>query len=280
MSEDNGLIFQVVNGPGLAFDVMMPTGQVPDVKASFNRTFVSLSELNLIRASDQDQFAAAFPQSRMFVTYAELDTLLPHRDRTIHYMNPDKQLEAASYSNGLFVIQVQGSEKVTAQIDYVDWNDAKTSARIAGDHFEISRSGNFDDAMVVSELRYKDDHGNNKRAIVEKMAKHLLLGGDKLLPGQSRVSSNGKYTLKMQTDGNLVLYDQDSQVMWATNTNGNLVIMADMQRNGNFLLTTVGPPAWQSKTKEEGSYLSVTNNGNIVLYRPDGLGIWQSNSGR
>ncbi len=39
-----------------------------------------------------------------------------------------------------------------------------------------------------------------------------------MLPGQ--YLSNGTYQLRMQTDGNLVLYGKNRRVCWASNTNG------------------------------------------------------------
>src|SRR5581483_5427267 len=57
--------------------------------------------------------------------------------------------------------------------------------------------------------------------------------GHGLGPGGSVKSCDGRFSLVMQTDGNLVLY-QGSRALWATGTNGQGYI-AIMQGDGNFV---------------------------------------------
>ncbi|AFC28446.1 mannose-binding lectin [Paenibacillus mucilaginosus 3016] len=49
-------------------------------------------------------------------------------------------------------------------------------------------------------------------------AKNSLLPGEKLTAGQMLVSNNGRFALVMQTDGNLVLYQDGGNPIWDTNT--------------------------------------------------------------
>jgi hypothetical protein len=62
-----------------------------------------------------------------------------------------------------------------------------------------------------------------------------LLPGQQLNPGQSKVSCDGRFTLVMQGDGNLVLYQQ-GRALWNTQTNGRGGHHAVMQSDGNFVL--------------------------------------------
>ena len=59
-----------------------------------------------------------------------------------------------------------------------------------------------------------------------------LEAGETLQDGQSLVSQNGRFRLKMQADGNLVLYVGDGTGMWATSTAGtgadHLVMQSDL----------------------------------------------------
>ena len=55
-----------------------------------------------------------------------------------------------------------------------------------------------------------------------------LLKGEKLERGQALTSRNGAYTLTLQDDGNLVLAAR-GQAVWATGTNGQDVVRADVQ---------------------------------------------------
>ena len=97
-----------------------------------------------------------------------------------------------------------------------------------------------------------------------------LFPGQSLLPGQSLKSDNMLHTLIMQTDGNAVLYNSQSQPLWSTNT-GGLIEPRDfiMQTDGNLVLyDTSGQPHWASKTEGNPSaFLNVQDDGNLVVYR-------------
>jgi hypothetical protein len=75
-----------------------------------------------------------------------------------------------------------------------------------------------------------------------------LLNGEKLEPGRSLTSRNGAYTLTLQGDGNLVLAAGD-QAVWATGTNGQDVVRAEVQTDGNFVLYTPDKPVSATETK-------------------------------
>jgi hypothetical protein len=49
---------------------------------------------------------------------------------------------------------------------------------------------------------------------------NTLRGGGSLHPGQQLRSNNGRYTLVMQHDGNLVLYEPGGKAAWDTGTWG------------------------------------------------------------
>jgi hypothetical protein len=69
-----------------------------------------------------------------------------------------------------------------------------------------------------------------------------------LVPGQFASSCDGRFTLFMQHDGNLVLY-QGSQALWATNTYGRNTAQVLMQGDGNLVLyDTAAQPIWGSGT--------------------------------
>jgi hypothetical protein len=75
-----------------------------------------------------------------------------------------------------------------------------------------------------------------------------LTEGQKLEKGGSLTSQNGVYTLILQDDGDLVRYARD-QAVWATDTNGQEVVRADVQTDGNFVLYTPDKPGWHTDTK-------------------------------
>jgi hypothetical protein len=102
-----------------------------------------------------------------------------------------------------------------------------------------------------------------------------LTANHELTTGQSLTSCNGDYTLDMQGDGNLVLY-QNGTALWASNTSGSAADEAIMQGDGNFVLyTSSGSAVWASGTVgNDGAYLVVQNDGNVVIYSASGTALW------
>lgn len=102
-----------------------------------------------------------------------------------------------------------------------------------------------------------------------------LTAGHTLKKGQAIRSHNGAYTLKLQDDGNLVLYARD-QAVWETCTAGQNVVRAEMQTDGNFVLYTPEKPVWHTDTKgKKNVRLVLQDDRNLVLYAADGP-AWSS----
>jgi nucleoid-associated protein YgaU len=97
-----------------------------------------------------------------------------------------------------------------------------------------------------------------------------LTGGQKLVKGESLTSSNGAYTLTLQDDGNLVLASR-GHAIWASETNGQDVVRAEVQSDGNFVLYTADKPVWHTDTKgKKNVRLVLQDDRNLVLYGADG----------
>jgi nucleoid-associated protein YgaU len=102
-----------------------------------------------------------------------------------------------------------------------------------------------------------------------------LTEGQKLQKGDSLASNNGAYTLTLQEDGNLVLAAR-GQAVWATGTNGQDVVRAEVQTDGNFVLYTPDKPVWHSDTKGAKEVkLVLQDDRNLVLYASKGA-VWSS----
>ena len=97
-----------------------------------------------------------------------------------------------------------------------------------------------------------------------------LTEGQKLVKGESLTSSNGAYTLTLQDDGNLVLAARGHEI-WASGTNGEDVVRAEIQSDGNFVLYTADKPVWHTDTKgKKNVRLVLQDDRNLVLYSADG----------
>jgi hypothetical protein len=109
---------------------------------------------------------------------------------------------------------------------------------------------------------------------------------DRLTPGQalqvneSLVSPNGRFSLVLQQDGNLVLYEQEAGPVWASATDGREVSTATMQEDGNLVLyVPTGEPVWASDTNgNSGASLVLQDDGNLVIYGADGTPVWATDT--
>jgi pimeloyl-ACP methyl ester carboxylesterase len=103
-----------------------------------------------------------------------------------------------------------------------------------------------------------------------------LPSGGVLSPGQSVISTDGRFRLSYQNDGNLVLYKTGVAALWATNTNGTSPGKVKMQSDGNLVVyNSAGTAIWASHTAgHAGAYLRVQNDGNLVIYSSSGTAIW------
>ena len=97
-----------------------------------------------------------------------------------------------------------------------------------------------------------------------------LTEGQKLVKGDSLTSSNGAYTLTLQDDGNLVLASR-GHAIWASGTDGQDVVRAEVQHDGNFVVYTADKPVWHTDTKgKKNVRLVLQDDRNLVLYAGDG----------
>ena len=114
----------------------------------------------------------------------------------------------------------------------------------------------------------------------------VLRAGESLGIDQKLTSSNGKYTLIMQGDGNLVLYTESNTPVWATSTQGSGAVRASLQDDGNLVLYTkeverrfrrdVAVAVWASQTRGENVRLILQDDRNLVIYTADGRELWAS----
>lgn len=132
----------------------------------------------------------------------------------------------------------------------------------------------FQSATVLSAL--PDDTGQHASCPVRPPgARDTMYAGQGLYRGQSMSSSDGRFVLIMQGDGNLVEYGPNGRVVWATNRNGGFTIL---QGDCNFVEYTMwGSPVWASNVGGSNCRLVLQNDGNLVVYGNGGRGggvIW------
>jgi hypothetical protein len=103
----------------------------------------------------------------------------------------------------------------------------------------------------------------------------------RLCCNQDLWSPNRLYVLRMQEDGNLVLYGPQWVAKWASRTQGNRGSVLIMQSDGNLVVYRGNVPTWASGTHgNPGAVLEVQDDGNLVIYKEPGhRAIWASNTG-
>jgi hypothetical protein len=107
---------------------------------------------------------------------------------------------------------------------------------------------------------------------------HLNLAVDTRLCAQD----TGKACLTMQSDGNLVVYDERGAPRWASNTAGRPGSVAAFQGDGNLVVYAPdGRPLWASNTAsgdpQNVNYLCVQGDGNVVVYKWP-RAVWATNT--
>jgi hypothetical protein len=107
----------------------------------------------------------------------------------------------------------------------------------------------------------------------------LLGPGDTMENGETLLSADGRFRLLVQDDGDLVMlnYREGGKIQWRAETAGSGAIAALMLQNGVFCLANKrGELVYQTRTFDAGSYVRMQNNGNLVMYNPNGYTPWSS----
>lgn len=108
-----------------------------------------------------------------------------------------------------------------------------------------------------------------------------LLPGATIKTGEYMKSSDWRYYIDMQTDGNLVLYTAGrAQAVWSSNTAGKGGKYVVMQADGNLVMYGDKGAVWSSETAGRSGLTSaiLQDDGNLVLYKTTSNAIWSSNT--
>ncbi|MEW1641172.1 hypothetical protein [Streptomyces sp. NPDC091219] len=105
----------------------------------------------------------------------------------------------------------------------------------------------------------------------------ILVTATRVLHAGQSLNAN-KARLRMQTDGNFVLYDENNKARWATMTFGSNY-HAVFQGDGNLVVYTAdNRPVWASRTDGHGgATLRLQGDGNMVIYAGS-TAIWATNT--
>lgn len=168
----------------------------------------------------------------------------------------------------MLVMQDDGDLALFAFAECVNWSSGTEGRGNATSTFVLQDDGN---AVIFSDG--KEIWATNTR---QRGELNCLNAGDALYYSDTVVSPNKRFQLRMQSDGNLVLYD-GSHPTWASITAlpRDWPGSANLNDDGSL---SVGP--WNSNTRRRPTggkaVLTVTDNGDVVI-KSDDLTIWSTN---
>lgn len=107
-----------------------------------------------------------------------------------------------------------------------------------------------------------------------------LRAGETLKPGQRMPQCNGRFELVMLTNGNLVLYMEGNVELWRSGTAGNPGAHVRMQTDGNLVIYQDDTPLWSTGTQgNPGARLQLRNGGNLRVLSTSKRALWQTRTG-
>jgi hypothetical protein len=110
-------------------------------------------------------------------------------------------------------------------------------------------------------------------SVMQKDGSLAIYGAGAKADWASHTSGNPGSLLRVQDDGNVVIYRTDSTPLWATNT----VIPAGPTAQGNTMRPGEVLYPGQSIHSSNGNYtLILQPDGNLVLYSASGVALWSS----
>ncbi|WP_139491674.1 lectin [Brevibacillus dissolubilis] len=105
---------------------------------------------------------------------------------------------------------------------------------------------------------------------------NILRPGEFLWKYDALVSNNGKYALFI-ANGDLVLVSIDGRTLWHTGTAGTSTSGLYMTPDGDCQLIWFDTYLFHTNTAgHPGAFLVVQDDGNLVVYTPEGVPLWNS----
>ncbi|WP_326613905.1 hypothetical protein OIE62_03005 [Streptomyces scopuliridis] len=129
------------------------------------------------------------------------------------------------------------------------------------------------------------DAADSSRTIQSTQPRETLRTDSRFYPpatlrkNQAWTSGNGRTILRVQSDGNVVLYKNNRPAWQAPNVYPNADRLV-MQEDGNLVIYNRANQAiWAAGTWRKGRYLAVQDDGNVVVYNNSNQPVWATNTG-
>lgn len=117
---------------------------------------------------------------------------------------------------------------------------------------------------------------NDVSPVAATYSNNTLASGSTLAPNHFIISPDGESVLRMQSDGNLVLYS-DFAPTWSSGTFGKTPTQLIMQTDGNLVIYFSDGSNWSTDTfGNSGATLTLQSDGNLVLYSSSNSPLWST----
>lgn len=152
---------------------------------------------------------------------------------------------------------------------------ANTTSR--GSKLEIQDDGN----LVIYDRRRNaawSSMGGETKPDTSNYNRNILNTGYRFIVGKRVYSPNNEYYVVFQDDGNMVVYNRSSKVIWQSNTY-NKGTRAIFQEDGNLVIYDMTNHAVFSSgtTNTNARTLIMQDDGNFVIYDRNNKSLWGSN---
>lgn len=173
------------------------------------------------------------------------------------------------------VMQTDGNLVMYRADNTAVWNFNTGGHQGAGLYANLQNDGNF---VVRSSTTVYNQTGSGGHPNQNYFGSNQMTGGQQFTQSYYMRSSDNRYAVLLQTDGNVVLYSAGYHPLWWTSP--ALGDTFTEQTDGNLVLYALGTPKWQSiSSGHPGAYAVIQTDGNFVVYSSTNFPLWVSNTG-
>ncbi|WP_051969850.1 glycoside hydrolase domain-containing protein [Kitasatospora azatica] len=254
-------------------------------------------------ASDALGKAAAlgFPAGSVIYNDMENYSSSTSSARVLAYLNAwTARIKQGGYRSGVYSGPYSGLSDLSSQYNNgsfarpdVVWSAAWNSHQDTGDAGTGLSAGYWPGARRAHQYANTTESygGYSLNIDADAVTVASTASGNSMAPGQrlegGQSLNSASVSLTMQTDGDLVVSlkvggSAAQPVLWRSGTGGNSGAYLVMQRDGNLVIYRAdGVAIWSTYSSgRPGSWLSVQDDGNVVLYGSNGGPIWSTDAYR
>ncbi|HXY45890.1 MAG TPA: hypothetical protein VEH29_17015, partial [Acidimicrobiales bacterium] len=187
-----------------------------------------------------------------------------------HTLSASQQLTSP---NGLYSLVMQGHAEL---VEYLGDRPLWSTSDVPAWFSDASRRSDL--TLQLNDAAGVTVDGPYGPLQTEQPQTGVLDANEALMGGQQLVSSNGLYTLTMQSDGNLV-ESTAGLPLWSTGTAGHPGDRALVQTDGNFVVYSPSNSAvWSTHTRSRSGNITLVleADGDLVVNGPSGS-LWSNN---